>query len=245
MRGLVLVWLLPMFLSHGLAAPRTDSRSGQSDGIRISNPFTAAEEHLSVLHGYLKEQDPLGENDSNMTRETAILHLFVLHDYDKSGLLDGLELMQLLYGVLTRRLQEKPTEYSVISLVDEVLEIQDVNRDGLLSAQELMDSLSFNEEAITDSAHMAIPPPVGGQSEKLPAPMDSHKEETEKPELLHQPAEVNYIPQDPAPPPAESMTSQEEPDVVNNDDVAEEVTNEVELVEMPGEEEEDKPDDEM
>lgn len=219
----------------------TDSRSGQSDNINIPNPFSPGEEHLSNLHGYLQEKDPLGENDTNMTRETAILRLFVLHDYDKSGFLDGLELMQLLYGVLTKGLREKPAEDSVISVVDDVLEKQDVNLDGLLSAQELVSSVSYKEREMADSAHIVIPPPMG-----VPAPVDSDLSNKEEPQ---KPAEVHHIPQDhsndPAPPPAEAMTSQEEPDGIHDEDEVEEVTSEVEAVEMPGEEEDDKPDDEM
>ncbi|XP_040282786.1 cell growth regulator with EF hand domain protein 1 isoform X2 [Bufo bufo] len=245
MRGLVLVRLLPLLFSHGLAAPRTESRSRQSDNINMSNPFTPGEEHLSILHGYLQDKDPLGENDTNMSRETAILRLFVLHDYDKSGLLDGLELMQLLHGVLTRGLQEKPTEDSVISVVDDVLERQDVNLDGLLSAQELVNSPIYKKKEISDPAHIVIPPPMGVPAEEHSAPVDSdlaNKEETEEPE---QPEEVHDVPpgqtNDPAAPPAEVMSSQEEADEIHNEDVVEEVAS-VEVVEMAGV---DKADDEM
>ncbi|XP_056408101.1 cell growth regulator with EF hand domain protein 1 [Hyla sarda] len=246
----VLVRLIPLFFSHGLAAPRSDSRSELSENINISNPFTPGDGQLSILHGYLQEKDPLGENDSQITRETAILRLFVLHDFDKSGLLDGLELMQLLHGVLTKGLQEKPNEDSVIFVVDDVLDKQDVNLDGLLSAQELVNSLSYKEGGMTDSAHIVIPPPMGVAAEEPAAPVDtdlSNTEESEKPELNNHTEDDPNTLQDqtnyPAPPAAE--TSQEEPDEVINEDVVEEVTSEVEAVEMPGEEEDDKLDDEM
>ncbi|XP_069829399.1 cell growth regulator with EF hand domain protein 1 isoform X2 [Dendropsophus ebraccatus] len=247
----VLLQLLPLLFSHGLAAPRTDSRSGQHEKLNISNPFTPGEEHLSVLHEYLQEKDPLGENYSHITQETAILHLFVLHDYDKSGLLDGLELMRLLYGVLTRGLQEKPTEDWVISVVDDVLEKQDVNLDGLLSAQELVNSVSYKENGIKDSAQIVIPPPIGVPADGPPGLVDidlSNTEESEKAELHGQPAEDHHTsldqPNHPAPPPSEA--SQEQADVVHHVDVVEEVTSEVEeAVEMPGEGEDNKPDDEM
>ncbi|KAM3931486.1 cell growth regulator with EF hand domain protein 1 isoform 1-T2 [Leptodactylus fuscus] len=251
MRGWLLLRLLPLLFGHGLAAPRTDSRSGQPDAINITNPFTPGEEHLSILHGYLQEKDPLGKNDTNMTRETAILHLFLLHDYDKSGLLDGLELMQLLYGILTKDLQEKPTEDAVISIVDEVLETQDINLDGLLCAQELVNSVSYKDKESMAPAHIVIPPPMGVPVEEPPAPVDndlSDKENTDQPEMHHQQAQDN-VPSDhidePAIPLAETVSSQEEPDEDHNEDVVEEVISDVEAVEMPGEEEEDKPDDEM
>ncbi|CAN2390150.1 cell cycle arrest [Pristimantis euphronides] len=239
MRALCLVRLLPLLAACVLAAPRTDSRSGESDGSNISNPFTPGEEHLSILHGYLRERDPLGENDNNMSRETAILRLFVIHDYDKSGLLDGLELMQLLYGIQTRGLQAKPAEESVISVVDDVLEKQDVNHDGLLSAQELVDSASYKN--VADSAHVVIPPPAGVHVDGNL----SNTEESENPEPQDEPALVHHIPQtnEPAPPPAEALSNQE--DVLHHEEAVEEVIGKVEDVEMPGEEEDEKPDDEM
>ncbi|KAM4012345.1 cell growth regulator with EF hand domain protein 1-like [Anomaloglossus baeobatrachus] len=187
-----------------------------------------------------------------MSQETAILRLFVLHDYDKSGLLDGLELMQLLYGILTKDLQEKATEESVISVVDEVLEKQDVNLDGLLSAQELVNSVSYKEGEDQESAHIVIPPPMGVPAKELPAPEESNlfnNEDTTEPEVDQEPAEVHNIPpdpaNDPAPPSAEVISSQEDTDGDHDEDVVEEVPSEVEAVEMPGEEEDDKPEQEM
>ncbi|XP_073413861.1 cell growth regulator with EF hand domain protein 1 [Dendrobates tinctorius] len=251
MRGLVLVQLLPLFFRHSFAAPRADSRSGPSDNIDLANPFTLGEEQLSILHGYLQEKDPLGENGSNMSRETAILHLFVLHDYDKSGLLDGLELMQMIYGILTKGMQEKAAEESVISVVDDVLEKQDVNLDGLLSAEELVNSVVYKQGESQYSAHVVIPPPMGVPAEELHGPGDSdlsNKEDSEKPELNQEAAEVLNIHPDPsnnpAPPSAEAISSQEDTDVVHDEDVVEEVPTEVEAVEMPGEEEDEKIDEE-
>ncbi|XP_077148114.1 cell growth regulator with EF hand domain protein 1 isoform X1 [Ranitomeya variabilis] len=251
MRDLVLVRLLPLLFSHGFSAPRADSRSGPPDNIDISSPFTPGEEQLSILHGYLQEKDPVGKNDANMSRETAILHLFVLHDYDKSGLLDGLELMQMIYGVLTKGMQKKATEESVISVVDDVLEKQDVDLDGLLSAQELLNSVNYKQGESQDSAHVVIPPPMGVPAEEVHGPEDSdlsNEEGTEKPELNQEPAGVHNIhpdpTNDPTPQSAEVISSQEDTDVVHDEDVVEEVPTEVEAVEMPGEEEDDKPDEE-
>ncbi|XP_072000158.1 cell growth regulator with EF hand domain protein 1 [Engystomops pustulosus] len=245
MRGSVLVRLLPLLFSHALAAPRADSRSEQSD---VISPFSPGEEHLRFLQSYLQEIDPLGEKDPNMSRETAILRLFALHDYDKNGQLDGLELMHLLHGVLVKSLKEIPTEDLVISVVDDVLEKQDGNHDGLLSAQELVNSLSYKDKEGQDTAQVAIPPPMGVPIEDLPAPVDFDPSNKEKLEIQH-PEEDNDLPlyqtNDPAPPPAETVSSQEEQELVHDENVVEEVPGEVEAVEMPREEEDDKVDDEM
>ncbi|XP_075451266.1 cell growth regulator with EF hand domain protein 1 isoform X2 [Ascaphus truei] len=102
----------------------------------------------------------------------AILHLFLLHDYDKSGRLDGLELMQLLKGILSQNSPTKPPPESVILVVDEVLEKQDLNRDGLLSAPELVtppvyaSEPLFEEDPSQDTMHLAIPPPQGTPREE-------------------------------------------------------------------------------
>lgn len=96
----------------------------------------------------------------------ALLYLFALHDHDRSGRLDGLELLQLLGAVLVQRDGERldpdvvgPTGMAprtpwstpgpgphpvptlspqVAALVDRALERQDLSRDGLLDPPELL-----------------------------------------------------------------------------------------------------------
>ncbi|MEE6514411.1 hypothetical protein FKM82_022485 [Ascaphus truei] len=105
-------------------------------------------------------------------RGRAILHLFLLHDYDKSGRLDGLELMQLLKGILSQNSPTMPPPESVILVVDEVLEKQDLNRDGLLSAPELVTPPVYASEPLLeedpsqDTMHLAIPPTQGTPREE-------------------------------------------------------------------------------
>ncbi|XP_030324734.1 cell growth regulator with EF hand domain protein 1 isoform X2 [Calypte anna] len=81
----------------------------------------------------LPEQDP-----EAMTREQALLYLFVLHDHDRSGCLDGLELLQLLGTVLAQRDGGQPGAEAVAGLVDRVLERHDLSGDGLLDPPELL-----------------------------------------------------------------------------------------------------------
>ncbi|XP_041421090.1 cell growth regulator with EF hand domain protein 1 isoform X2 [Xenopus laevis] len=163
MRG-VCALLLPILLGQGWAAPRTIQGG-------------------SLLQGYLKEKDPLEANASNLKRETAILHLFLLHDYDKSGRLDGLELMRLLSGILSHASPGEPTHESVIHMVDEVLERQDLNRDGLLSAPELVTPPIYasEEDVSQDNVSMVIPPPQESQRlDNLENPTDTNEKNDEE-----------------------------------------------------------------
>ncbi|KAM6407355.1 cell growth regulator with EF hand domain protein 1 [Pluvialis apricaria] len=73
-----------------------------------------------------------------MTRDQALLYLFALHDHDRSGRLDGLELLQLLGAVLAQRDGGRPHPEAVAALVDRTLERQDLSRDGLLDPPELL-----------------------------------------------------------------------------------------------------------
>ncbi|KAM9017801.1 cell growth regulator with EF hand domain protein 1 [Ara ararauna] len=73
-----------------------------------------------------------------LTREQVLLYLFVLHDHDRNGHLDGLELLQLLSTVLAQRNGRQPHLDMVAVLVDQALERQDVSRDGLLNPPELL-----------------------------------------------------------------------------------------------------------
>ncbi|XP_068135892.1 cell growth regulator with EF hand domain protein 1 isoform X2 [Hyperolius riggenbachi] len=193
----------------------------------------------SFLQEYLQEEDPLEEKTSDLKRETVILRLFLLHDFDKSGLLDGLELMRLLSGVLAKILLKEPAEDSVVSLVDEILVKQDVNQDGLLSAQELVTPPASTAEEIP-SLHVALPVPPGAQpaASALEDPMDI---KAEIPEASEKMTEAEGNDKDPIneaiPPSADVETDNEGPGVVNHEDLSVEKAEEEE---EPSEDDVDK-----
>lgn len=71
--------------------------------------------------------------------EQEVFFLFRLHDYDRSGSLDGLEMIKLLYdfnGFHTPKVVHSNNE--VASVVDFLLQTQDLNHDGLFSPSELL-----------------------------------------------------------------------------------------------------------
>ncbi|XP_053565381.1 cell growth regulator with EF hand domain protein 1 [Bombina bombina] len=167
MRGLSALFL-QMLLNQVWSAPRStqESRPQKSEDAVMSNPFSLGTEQLVLLQGYLNIINP-SQEPRDLPRYKAILHLFLIHDYDKSGHLDGLELIQLLRGILAQNLQSKASVEQVIPLVDEVLEKQDLDRDGLLSAHEMVtasvyeSSILLVKEQSHDNLHVVVPPPDG------------------------------------------------------------------------------------
>ncbi|XP_054676028.1 cell growth regulator with EF hand domain protein 1 isoform X2 [Grus americana] len=93
---------------------------------------------LPLLRSAVRSLGPPERDAETLTREQALLYLFVLHDHDRSGRLDGLELLQLLGAVLAQRDGGRPDPDAVAALVDRALERQDLSGDGLLDPPELL-----------------------------------------------------------------------------------------------------------
>ncbi|KAM6086126.1 cell growth regulator with EF hand domain protein 1 [Theristicus caerulescens] len=91
-----------------------------------------------LLRSAVRSLGPPEWDAEAMTQEQALLYLFVLHDHDRSGRLDGLELLQLLGAVLAQRDGGRPHPDVVAALVDRALERQDLSGDGLLDPPELL-----------------------------------------------------------------------------------------------------------
>ncbi|XP_043918289.1 cell growth regulator with EF hand domain protein 1 [Protopterus annectens] len=126
---------------HGAPQPSPGTRPELTISFQTSemkNPFS--QEELGLLKSYLKNMKEVNKNPDQMTREQVLLHLFALHDYDKSGCLDGLELMRLLSEFLSQYSSDQQTPELVTPMVDSLLEKQDANMDGLLNLSELLTS---------------------------------------------------------------------------------------------------------
>ncbi|XP_071996871.1 multiple coagulation factor deficiency protein 2 homolog isoform X1 [Engystomops pustulosus] len=98
-------------------------------------------------HHHLEEdlKHELGEIDLEKASEDELeFYYFTTHDYDHNKLLDGLEILAALQeslddhigNVFTR--EEKMKHY--IEMTDEVLEVDDLDKDGFLSFVEYMHS---------------------------------------------------------------------------------------------------------
>ncbi|XP_067844385.1 multiple coagulation factor deficiency protein 2 homolog [Heptranchias perlo] len=78
-----------------------------------------------------------------MSVEELEFYYFTLHDFDKNMFLDGLEIMTALEESLEEPLAAFPTEDMMtllMEMTDEVLEKDDVDKDGYLSYYEYMHS---------------------------------------------------------------------------------------------------------
>ncbi|XP_032538156.1 cell growth regulator with EF hand domain protein 1 [Chiroxiphia lanceolata] len=92
---------------------------------------------LPLLRGAVRSLGLPEQDVEAMPREQALLYLIVLHDHDRNGHLDGLELLQLL-GTVLAQAGGWPDPDTVAALVDRALARQDRNGDGLLDAHELL-----------------------------------------------------------------------------------------------------------
>ncbi|XP_032072867.1 cell growth regulator with EF hand domain protein 1 isoform X1 [Thamnophis elegans] len=140
MKGLFLaVWFF--LVPAKWAAPKNSSGRPEipNDSMDqpILNPLHPSQVSLKVLQDYLENIGQLNADTATMTREQALLLLFALHDYDKSGLLDGLEFMRLLNELVSQQAKGQPAPDMVVPMVDSILETQDFNWDGLLEPLEL------------------------------------------------------------------------------------------------------------
>ncbi|XP_075811697.1 cell growth regulator with EF hand domain protein 1 [Microtus pennsylvanicus] len=101
------------------------------------NPFKPGPDQLQRLRNYLKGLEKMEEDPEQMDRERVLLYLFALHDYDQNGQLDGLELLSMLTAALAPEAAHFPIN-PVILVVDQVLETQDLDGDGLMTPAELI-----------------------------------------------------------------------------------------------------------
>ncbi|KAK2878423.1 hypothetical protein QQF64_011533 [Cirrhinus molitorella] len=113
----------------------------------LANPFGSSEDNRRLLQSYIKSSLKEGQTSPELnTREQEIFFLFSLYDYDRSGQMDGLELMQLLTDFLTYHEMMPKSADSVVSMVDYLLQTQDLNQDGLLAPSELLSSSTIDHQ---------------------------------------------------------------------------------------------------
>lgn len=154
--------VLSVLLMHlCLAAPGQPGTHREEDrAAAVVYPFQSKEESHWLLQRYIDSimnKEEQGRPEIN-SWEQEVFFVFGLHDYDRSGFLDGLEMIKLLYefnAVLSPGVVLSNNQ--VVSVVDFLLQTQDLNHDGLFSPAELLSppSLTQAREAIQDTTEDA------------------------------------------------------------------------------------------
>ncbi|KAK2854197.1 hypothetical protein Q5P01_006858 [Channa striata] len=128
-----------------LAAPglpgtqREELADARPPSVALSNPFGTGEDDRRLLRNYIQSSLKDGQGGPEITTwEQEVFFLFGLYDYDRSGLLDGLEMMKLLSDYNPQHTPGAKVSELVVAMVDFLLQTQDLNQDGLLAPSELL-----------------------------------------------------------------------------------------------------------
>ncbi|CAL8404497.1 unnamed protein product [Boreogadus saida] len=157
-------------LAHLCLGARVPGATREESG--LVNPLGAGEEERRLLQSYIQAHLKEGEGSDVSTWEQAVFFLFHLYDFDRSGHIDGLEMMKLLSDYNSHAPLEASSNESIITMVDFLLKTRDLNQDGLLGPSELLSSpLPY----IQDSDDEALQQGEVAVEEKLVAPEDSLK----------------------------------------------------------------------
>uniref|UniRef100_UPI0037E77DDC cell growth regulator with EF hand domain protein 1 n=1 Tax=Semicossyphus pulcher TaxID=241346 RepID=UPI0037E77DDC len=201
---------LILLIHQCLAAPGFPGTQGEESVVTypssggLANPFGSGVEERRLLHSFVQAKltDDQGGPDIT-TWEQEVFFLFSLYDYDKNGLLDGLELMKLVSEFNIHHTPEVQAALLVESLVDVLLQTQDLNQDGLLNPLEL---LSHPLPKTQDSSNNNAPQQrqEGNVEEKLSHP-GTEEETTEAAAEQHE-----EHPQHEVEPEEEELTKQED-----------------------------------
>ncbi|XP_029585275.1 cell growth regulator with EF hand domain protein 1 [Salmo trutta] len=106
--------------------------------LTLANPFGSGDEERRLLQSYIKANLKEGQGGPDSTWEQEVFFLFSLHDYDRSGDMDGLEMMKLLSEYNSHNTPGEQSAEPVVDMVDFLLQTQDLNMDGLIAPPELL-----------------------------------------------------------------------------------------------------------
>ncbi|XP_004067304.1 cell growth regulator with EF hand domain protein 1 [Oryzias latipes] len=146
----LLQWVLSVFLllSPGSSAPGqiVEPVESQLPPGTLLNPFGSREEEHRLLQSYIQPILKNHQGGPEITSwEQEVFFLFRLYDFDRSGFLDGLEMMKLLSDYSKHHSGQADASELIVSTVDFLLQTQDLNHDGLLDPSELLSPLTHTQ----------------------------------------------------------------------------------------------------
>ncbi|XP_014066991.1 cell growth regulator with EF hand domain protein 1 [Salmo salar] len=139
----------------------------------LANPFGSGEEDRRLLQSYIKANLKEGHGGPDNTWEQEVFFLFRLHDYDRSGHMDGLEMMKLLSEYNSHNAPGEQSAETVVAMVDFLLQTQDLNQDGLIAPPELLSPPKLHP----DSNSQGAPEQEGGADVKEGVNIEEPKQE--------------------------------------------------------------------
>ncbi|XP_032371694.1 cell growth regulator with EF hand domain protein 1 [Etheostoma spectabile] len=151
---------LYLFIHLCQAAPglpgtqREESVNVHPAAVALANPFGTRDDDHRLLKSYIQSSLKEGQGGPEIsTWEQEVFFLFRLYDYDRSGLLDGLEMMKLISEYNSHHTPGTQANEPVVSMVDFLLQTQDLNQDGLLAPSELLSpSLPHTQDSSNNNA---------------------------------------------------------------------------------------------
>lgn len=160
---------------------REETQDAHSTFAALRNPFGSADEELGLLQKYLQENLKNSTEEPELsTREQEVFFLFRMYDYDRSDFLDGLEMMKLLSDYNSHHKPGAQASEQVVSMVDFLLQTQDLNRDGLLTPSEVLSPpLSHTQ----DSSKAAVEVETSNTNAEENAGVMEQKEEEDHEEI--------------------------------------------------------------
>ncbi|XP_029507182.1 cell growth regulator with EF hand domain protein 1-like isoform X1 [Oncorhynchus nerka] len=145
----------------------------------LANPFGSGEEDRRLLQSYIKANVKEGHGGPDNTWEQEVFFLFSLHDYDRSGHMDGLEIMKLLSEYNSHNAPGEQSAETVVAIVDFLLQTQDLNQDGLIAPPELLSSPKLQQP---DANSQGAPEQERGVDVKEGVNVEEPKQEAEQEE---------------------------------------------------------------
>ncbi|XP_020357178.1 cell growth regulator with EF hand domain protein 1 isoform X2 [Oncorhynchus kisutch] len=145
----------------------------------LANPFGSGEEDRRLLQSYIKANVKEGHGGPDSTWEQEVFFLFSLHDYDRSGHMDGLEIMKLLSEYNSHNAPGGQSAETVVAMVDFLLQTQDLNQDGLIAPPELLSPPKLQQP---DANSQGAPEQEGGVDVKEGVNVEEPKQEAEQEE---------------------------------------------------------------